>query len=71
MWTDLTDLDVRVKIEECRLNLLVAEMRFRIRLLRFQGELECFLLQVQAWAATHREEGGDTDDRKRQSGVEA
>jgi len=53
MWTDLD-----IKIEECRVNLLVAEVRFRINLLRFQGELECFLLRVRAWAAIHREEGG-------------
>lgn len=54
MWTDLD-----IRIEQCRLNRLVAEERFRIQLLQFQAELERFLLQVQMWAATHREEGSE------------
>lgn len=54
MWTDLD-----MRIEECRVNLLVAEARFRIQLLQFQPEIELFLLKARVWAATHREEGGD------------
>ena len=56
MWTDLD-----VRIEECRVKRLVAEECLRIEVLRFQPEIERFLLQARVWAATHREEGGDTD----------
>ena len=53
-------MEINQRIEECKVNLLIAKERFRIQLLRIQAELE-FLLKVQAWAATHREEGGDGD----------
>ena len=53
------DLAMDIRIEQCRLDLLVAEERFRIQLLQFQPEIECFLLRARVWAATHREEGGD------------
>lgn len=51
-------MDVRIQIEGCRVNQLVAEARYRIQVLRFQVEVECLLLQDRLWAATHGGGGG-------------
>jgi hypothetical protein len=61
MWTAREEAEARVRIEECRLNQLVAEARFRIpiQIAKFLGEVECLLLQARLWAATHG--GGGID----------
>ena len=54
MLTDQEEAALAVRIEECRVKQLVAEARLRVEVLRFQQEIECFLLQARVWAQTHR-----------------
>jgi len=65
MWTDLD-----LRIAKWRLDQIINEERFRLKLLPFQVELEWFKVKIQMWAATHREEGGDIDGNQDHAGLQ-